>query len=133
MRPDAISVTEVPELLADPYGFYAKRVLRLRALDPLDADVGALGLRHHRACRAGALRHPNLPRPGGWPGEDAAAAIWDGAAEEALEAQGPRPRSPPSGARGCGASAPSSSPRRRGCARAARSPPPTPNARASWC
>ncbi len=91
MRPDAISVTEVPELLADPYGFYAKRVLRLRALEPLDADVGALDY--------GTIVHAALARfvtrvsraPGGWPGEDAAAAIWDAAAEEALEAQGPRP------------------------------------------
>ncbi len=91
MRPDAISVTEVPELLADPYAFYAKRVLRLRALDPLDADVGALDY--------GTIVHAALARfvtrisraSGGWPGGDAAAAIWDAAAEEALEAQGPRP------------------------------------------
>lgn len=90
-RPDAISVTEVSELLADPYAFYAKRILRLRPLDPLDADVGALDY--------GQIVHGALARfvnrvaraPGGWPGDDTARAIWDAAAEEALAAQGPRP------------------------------------------
>ncbi len=37
-RPRAISVTEVDRLQADPYAFYARRVLKLSPLDPVDAD-----------------------------------------------------------------------------------------------
>lgn len=40
MRPRAISVTEVDRLKADPYAFYARRMLGLSALDPVDADPG---------------------------------------------------------------------------------------------
>ena len=39
-RPRVISVTEVDRLKADPYAFYARRVLGLSALDPIDADPG---------------------------------------------------------------------------------------------
>lgn len=39
-RPRDISVTDVDRLTADPYAFYAKTMLRLNALDPLDADPG---------------------------------------------------------------------------------------------
>jgi ATP-dependent helicase/nuclease subunit B len=88
LRPREISVTEVGDLLADPYGFHAKRILRLRKLDELDADVGALdyGIIVHAALKGfvdglGAV----------WPGAEAARALWDSAAEAALEAQGPRP------------------------------------------
>jgi ATP-dependent helicase/nuclease subunit B len=38
-RPRALSVTEVETWLRDPYGLYAKHVLRLRALDPLEQAV----------------------------------------------------------------------------------------------
>jgi ATP-dependent helicase/nuclease subunit B len=41
LRPRAISVTEVDRLKADPYAFYARRVLRLHPLDPVDADASA--------------------------------------------------------------------------------------------
>jgi ATP-dependent helicase/nuclease subunit B len=41
LRPRAISVTEVDRLKADPYAFYARRVLRLLPLDPVDADPSA--------------------------------------------------------------------------------------------
>ncbi|MET0247346.1 MAG: double-strand break repair protein AddB [Sphingomonas sp.] len=37
-RPKAISVTEVDRLKADPYAFYARRMLRLMPLDTVDAD-----------------------------------------------------------------------------------------------
>lgn len=37
-RPRAISVTEVDRLKADPFAFYARRMLRLSQLDPVDAD-----------------------------------------------------------------------------------------------
>ncbi|MDE1172184.1 MAG: double-strand break repair protein AddB [Parvibaculaceae bacterium] len=41
MRPGNLSVTEVETLVRDPYAIYAKKVLRLRPLDPLDADATA--------------------------------------------------------------------------------------------
>jgi ATP-dependent helicase/nuclease subunit B len=40
-RPRDIAVTDVDRLKADPYGFYARRILRLQALDPVDADPSA--------------------------------------------------------------------------------------------
>lgn len=40
-RPTAISVTEIDRLKADPYAFYARRVLGLMPLDPVDADPSA--------------------------------------------------------------------------------------------
>ncbi len=40
-RPKTISVTEVDRLKADPYAFYARRMLRLAPLDPVDADPSA--------------------------------------------------------------------------------------------
>lgn len=39
-RPRVISVTEVDRLKADPYAFYARRILALTPLDPVDADPG---------------------------------------------------------------------------------------------
>jgi ATP-dependent helicase/nuclease subunit B len=38
LRPRRIPVTDVDRLKADPYAFYAKRMLRLNRLDPIDAD-----------------------------------------------------------------------------------------------
>jgi ATP-dependent helicase/nuclease subunit B len=40
-RPRTISVTEVDRLKADPYAFYARKLLGLAALDPVDADPTA--------------------------------------------------------------------------------------------
>lgn len=40
-RPRLIPVTDVDRLKADPYAFYAKRLLRLARLDPIDADPSA--------------------------------------------------------------------------------------------
>lgn len=40
-RPRTISVTEVDRLKADPYAFYARKMLALTALDPVDADPTA--------------------------------------------------------------------------------------------
>jgi ATP-dependent helicase/nuclease subunit B len=37
-RPKTISVTDVDRLKADPYAFYARKMLALMALDPVDAD-----------------------------------------------------------------------------------------------
>ncbi|KEQ54853.1 double-strand break repair protein AddB [Sphingobium chlorophenolicum] len=40
VRPKVIPVTDVDRLKADPYAFYAKRILRLARFDPVDADAG---------------------------------------------------------------------------------------------
>jgi len=93
-RPRQLSVTEIETWLRDPYAIYAKHVLRLRALDPIDADPGAAdrGTFVHQAldrflrefprelpddaeerliaigreCFGDALRHPNV-RAFWWP------------------------------------------------------------------
>ncbi len=41
LRPRRISVTEVDRLKADPFAFYARRILNLSALDAVDADPSA--------------------------------------------------------------------------------------------
>lgn len=41
-RPDRFSVTEIETLIRDPYAIYAKKVLDLHVLDPIDADVAAM-------------------------------------------------------------------------------------------
>jgi ATP-dependent helicase/nuclease subunit B len=40
LRPKKISVTDVDRLAADPYAFYAKTILKLSRLDPVDAEPG---------------------------------------------------------------------------------------------
>ena len=40
-RPQKISVTEVDRLKADPYAFYARKMLALMTLDPVDAEPTA--------------------------------------------------------------------------------------------
>jgi ATP-dependent helicase/nuclease subunit B len=40
LRPRRIAVTEVDRLKADPFAFYARKMLGLSALDPIDADPG---------------------------------------------------------------------------------------------
>ena len=40
-RPRRISVTSVDRLKADPFAFYAQAILKLRSLDPIDADHSA--------------------------------------------------------------------------------------------
>jgi ATP-dependent helicase/nuclease subunit B len=59
-RPRRLSVTEIETWMRDPYAIYARHVLRLRALDPLDADPGAAerGLLFHRALDLFVKRHP---------------------------------------------------------------------------
>ncbi|GAA3886694.1 double-strand break repair protein AddB [Sphingomonas limnosediminicola] len=41
LRPRRISVTSVDRLKADPFAFYAQAMLKLRTLDPIDADHSA--------------------------------------------------------------------------------------------
>jgi len=40
-RPTRLPVTEIERLMRDPYAVYARRVLGLKRLDPVDADPGA--------------------------------------------------------------------------------------------
>jgi ATP-dependent helicase/nuclease subunit B len=40
-RPTSLSVTEIETWLRDPYSIYAKHILRLRQLDPVDSPPGA--------------------------------------------------------------------------------------------
>jgi ATP-dependent helicase/nuclease subunit B len=40
-RPRRLSVTEIETWMRDPYAIYARRVLRLKAIEPLDAEPGA--------------------------------------------------------------------------------------------
>ncbi len=58
-RPRRIAVTDVDRLKADPFAFYAKTMLDLRALDPLEAD--------HSAAWKGTAVHAVLER---WLKED---------------------------------------------------------------
>ncbi|MEC3911263.1 double-strand break repair protein AddB [Sphingobium sp. CR2-8] len=67
-RPRVIPVTDVDRLKADPYAFYARRVLRLARLDPVDADAGPAwrGTAVHdvlqRWAEAGALDPADLEK-----------------------------------------------------------------------
>ena len=51
VRPRQLSVTRVETWFRDPYGLYADQILRLRALDPIDADptLADRGTMIHRA------------------------------------------------------------------------------------
>src|SRR5207245_9890257 len=53
-RPRRLSVTEIETWMRDPYAIYARHVLRLTALDSLDADPGA--------AERGRLVHSALDR-----------------------------------------------------------------------
>jgi ATP-dependent helicase/nuclease subunit B len=85
-RPRRLSVTEVETWLRDPYAIYAKHVLRLRALSPLEesADAADYGSIVHAALAdfLTALP-PTYPRQ--------AAALLRAAMDRALDAAGLRP------------------------------------------
>ena len=59
-RPRALSVTEIETWMRDPYAIYAKHILRLRALEPLDAEPAARerGIFIHDALDAFVSRFP---------------------------------------------------------------------------
>ncbi|MCC7272874.1 MAG: double-strand break repair protein AddB, partial [Alphaproteobacteria bacterium] len=66
LRPRTLSVTEVETWLADPYAIYARHVLALQPLDPLDMDPGAAerGMSVHAALdRFVAAFPPPAPLP----------------------------------------------------------------------
>ncbi len=54
LRPRALSVTQIETWLADPYAIYARHVLRLRPLDPLEQEADAADY--------GSLVHAGLAR-----------------------------------------------------------------------
>ncbi|WP_431282873.1 double-strand break repair protein AddB [Humitalea sp. 24SJ18S-53] len=89
LRPDTLNITEVEALIADPYGFYAKRMLELRPLDPLDSALGAaeFGTAAHAALATWARWLEGQP----WPGAEEAQALFAKATEKALEAHTARP------------------------------------------
>jgi ATP-dependent helicase/nuclease subunit B len=63
-RPRQISVTEVERWIRDPYGLYARRILSLEPLDPIDADASAMdrGNIIHNALEAFIDEYPiDLP------------------------------------------------------------------------
>ncbi|MFC0407314.1 double-strand break repair protein AddB [Roseomonas elaeocarpi] len=87
LRPKRLTVTDVWTLKADPYAWYARRMLGLRALDPIDAeaDGAQYGSLVHDAVAAWTRRAAGRF-------SDAQAEAWfREAAEEALAARAPRP------------------------------------------
>jgi ATP-dependent helicase/nuclease subunit B len=63
-RPRRLAVTDIETWQRDPYAIYAKHILRLRALDPLDADPDRadLGIAIHNALAEFVHRFPrDLP------------------------------------------------------------------------
>ncbi len=57
-RPRQLSVTQIETWIRDPYAIYARHMLRLKALDELDADPGRaeLGIVVHEALDANSSR-----------------------------------------------------------------------------
>ena len=60
-RPDRLSVSSVEQWRRDPYGLYARAILRLRPLDPLEAAFSAAerGEALHKALDNFVQRHPS--------------------------------------------------------------------------
>ena len=86
LRPRRLSVTEIENWLRDPYAIYARHVLRLKPLDPLDPEPGPRerGIAIHRALEHFLVSYPDaLP-------DDALARLLQ-ASEEAFAAAGASP------------------------------------------
>jgi len=60
-RPTRLSVSSVEQWRRDPYGLYARRILRLKQLDPLEAELGAAdrGSALHQALDEFLKTHPS--------------------------------------------------------------------------
>lgn len=60
LRPEALSVTEIETLIRDPYAIFARHILKLRPLDPIDASPGAVerGTFIHEALDRFIAAHP---------------------------------------------------------------------------
>ena len=65
VRPRQLSVTKIETWIADPYAIYAREILRLRPLDPVDADPSAAerGIIIHRILEAFVREHPGALPP----------------------------------------------------------------------
>ena len=65
VRPRRLSVTQIEKWLRDPYTIYARYILRLAPLDPIDADPGALdrGIILHDVFEAFIRDRPTGPLP----------------------------------------------------------------------
>ncbi len=68
-RPVELPVTAVERLIRDPYDIYASRILKLRALDPLDEEPGPRlkGDMIHAAFEQLAKDIPGIWRASDWP------------------------------------------------------------------
>jgi ATP-dependent helicase/nuclease subunit B len=88
VRPRRLSVSDATQLIADPYAFYAARILRLRPLDDLDADIGA---REYGTLVHHAMRFFLTGLGTGWPSAEAARALWHQACAEALQKEAVHP------------------------------------------
>jgi ATP-dependent helicase/nuclease subunit B len=64
-RPTRLSVSSIEQWRRDPYGLYARHILRLQALDPLEAELGAAdrGSALHEALDAFLGTYPSGPLP----------------------------------------------------------------------
>ena len=65
-RPSRVSVSGVEQWRRDPYGFYARRILGLEPLDPLQAELGAAdrGTALHKALDEFLKAYPSGVLPG---------------------------------------------------------------------
>ena len=86
-RPRQMSVTQVETWIRDPYGVYARRILGLRALDPIAADPSAAdyGNAVHQALERFARKYPDDIPDGA---EDALLALGREAFGEMLDRPG---------------------------------------------
>ena len=60
-RPRRLSVTQIEKWMRDPYAIYARHILRLDALDPIDAapDAARYGILVHQALAEFIVDHPD--------------------------------------------------------------------------
>jgi ATP-dependent helicase/nuclease subunit B len=61
-RPDSLSVTQIETWMRDPYGIYARHILKLRPLDPIDQDpdLSDLGSIVHEALHLFVAAYPEV-------------------------------------------------------------------------